>query len=125
RTWRVLRAYRGVHEELRALEAPRGDLADHHLRTAARRCGVEETVAERCVAAWMHERPLRYLRLCRRRGAVRLLRTLVERGVEVGVLSDYPAARKVAALGLGDLVGRVLCASDVEIGALKPAPRGF
>src|SRR5690606_23084601 len=38
RTWRVLRAYRGVHEELRALEAPRGDLADHHLRTAARRC---------------------------------------------------------------------------------------
>jgi putative hydrolase of the HAD superfamily len=46
-------------------------------------------------------------------------------GLEVGVLSDYPAATKLAALGVADRFPLVLCSTDPEIRALKPNPRGF
>ena len=42
-----------------------------------------------------------------------------------GVLSDYPAEAKLQALGLAGRFSPVLCATDPEIGAFKPNPRGF
>ena len=43
----------------------------------------------------------------------------------MGVLSDYPAEAKLRALGLAGRFSLVLCATDPEVGAFKPNPRGF
>jgi len=50
----------------------------------------------------------------------------VEReGLHIGVFSDYPAQEKLQTLGLDKQVKLTLCATDREINAFKPHPRGF
>ena len=73
----------------------------------------------------MDLRPLKYLAGSRAYGLIDLLGFLAAKRVPVGVLSDYPAARKLEALGVDGRFSLVLCAGDAEIGAFKPSPRGF
>lgn len=56
--------------------------------------------------------------------AAEVIGRLLDAGVKVGVLSDYPQTReRLAAIGITD--ERILCWSSEEAGALKPAPRPF
>jgi HAD superfamily hydrolase (TIGR01549 family) len=80
---------------------------------------------ETLVQEWMHRRPLKYLRACRRRGLVELLTMLSARGYRLGVLSDFPVADKLGALGVDRWFSLMLCTTDPEINALKPSARGF
>jgi putative hydrolase of the HAD superfamily len=73
----------------------------------------------------MDERPLKHLKVCRATGVRRLFGFLSRSKMRIGVFSDYPAHAKVRALGLADYCSPVLCASDPDIAALKPNPRGF
>jgi HAD superfamily hydrolase (TIGR01549 family) len=121
RRWRALRAYRHAQERLRGLEATpttQGVLA-------AAASGVPVSEVERIADEWMQRRPLKYLRVCRAPGAVALIDWLAHAGVKLGVFSDYPAVAKIAALGLSGRFDPVLCATDPEVGAFKPNPRGF
>jgi FMN phosphatase YigB (HAD superfamily) len=47
------------------------------------------------------------------------------RGIRLGALSDYPAAEKLAALGIGKYFDAVVSSQDREVGLLKPHPRGL
>ena len=59
-----------------------------------------------------------------RPGAVEVIGELLDAGVRVAVLSDYPSTReRLAAIGIAD--ERLLCLSAEDFGALKPAPRPF
>ena len=58
-------------------------------------------------------------------GLPELLDALAARGMHAGVFSDYPARAKLEALGLEGRFDPVLCATDPEIDAFKPNPRGF
>jgi len=124
RELRALAAFRRVREELRAGRFDR-PLERLQFERAAARAGVGADEMERIVGEWILARPLRYLRLCRRRGAVALLGHLAARGVRTGVFSDYPVAAKLEALGLAGWMSASLCATDPEIDAFKPHPRGF
>jgi HAD superfamily hydrolase (TIGR01549 family) len=77
------------------------------------------------VEEWMFERPLKYVARYRTAGAADLIDWLASRRILTGVLSDYPSAGKLRALGLGDRFSQVLCTSDAAIARLKPHPRGF
>jgi phosphoglycolate phosphatase/putative hydrolase of the HAD superfamily len=121
--WRRLAAYR------RAQESLRGQLtavtSDAQLRAAATRAACEVEAIELLVTEWMFRRPLKYLRVCRASGIVELLEFLSRRGLRSGLLSDYPAHDKLAALGLAGCFDPILSATDPSIHALKPHPRGF
>jgi FMN phosphatase YigB (HAD superfamily) len=65
------------------------------------------------------------LRRCRRGGIEELLSSLASRGIPAGVFSDYPAREKLGALQLAEKIPLVACATDAEINAFKPHPRGF
>jgi HAD superfamily hydrolase (TIGR01549 family) len=125
RVIRVLKTYRRVHEELRALGRCDSPLAALQVSRTALRENVAAPEVEAAVVEWMNQRPLKYLRWCRRRGLVALLARLQQRGTRLGVLSDYPAREKLAALGVEEFFSPVLCTTDREINALKPHPRGF
>ena len=122
---RVVRAYRHALEALRRADLTRPLTADHQARAAARDTGVPLGVVESIVAEWMVSRPLKYLRWCQASGLGALLDFLDSRGVRAGIFSDYPVDAKLAALGLTGRLTPRLCATDPEIGALKPNPRGF
>ena len=119
RTLAVLRSYRTLREELGSAET--ADFDRLLLAEVARRHGLEPEAAGRLVAEWMEDRPLGALAGCRY-PAIDLLFDRVRRsGRTIGILSDYPARDKLAAMGLeaDHLV------SAGEVGLLKPHPRGL
>jgi HAD superfamily hydrolase (TIGR01549 family) len=125
RIWRSLRYFRRLREELRRLGEPAAALATLQYVEAAKRAGEESTQIESAVAEWIYQRPLKYLRLRRRRGLEAFLTFLEKQGVQVGVFSDYPVLDKLQALGCSERMSLTLCATDVDINAFKPHPKGF
>lgn len=123
RRYVALRAYRAAQEQLRWEGV--ADPALAQLSVAAERSGLAIGEVEELVDTWMFRRPLKYLRLVRRRGLDELLASMASAGVRVGVLTDYPADAKLEALGFGGRFDPVLCAQDPAIKAFKPDPRGF
>jgi putative hydrolase of the HAD superfamily len=125
RTWRSLGYFRRVREELRHLGEPAGSLAALQYIEAAQRAREDHAYIEAVVAEWIHQRPLKYLRLCRRPGVEAFLTFLKSQGIQVGVFSDYPVIDKLQALGLTGMMSLMLCATEPEINAFKPHPKGF
>lgn len=125
-TWRLLSGFRRIREELRSLGDARTDLAIHQYTDAGRRLGVDaEDLAHR-IDLWIHRRPLKYMRLVRRRGLIALMERLRGRGLRLGVFSDYPATDKLEAMGgLLAQLDLVLDAEDDAVSALKPHPKGL
>jgi HAD superfamily hydrolase (TIGR01549 family) len=124
RTLRAISAYRRAQEELRTTPA-HGDLADVQLRMAAERTGLRRDTIAREVARWVEEAPLGILGRFAQPGLHDLLVALRSRGLRLGVVSDYPAAPKLHALGIAHLFDVVMCAQDPAIGVFKPHPRGL
>jgi HAD superfamily hydrolase (TIGR01509 family) len=125
RALRRLRVFRHVREELRALGHAAEPLEDLQYAETARRLGDDPDAVRATVAEWIFERPLRHLARHVRPGARAALASLAQRGVPLGVFSDYPVDAKLEALGLADLVPLRVCATEPAINAFKPHPRGF
>ncbi len=119
---RGLSAYRKAQEALRGHD---NASAERQLELAASHSGMNPSELRAIVEEWMVERPLKHLLPCRAEGLVDLLEFLSARRVRLGILSDYPAQRKLDALGVEQYFSLVLCGGDPEIGAFKPSPRGF
>jgi FMN phosphatase YigB (HAD superfamily) len=125
RVWEVLRVFRQVREELRHLSSPEESLADLQYLETARRIGIASADVGQIVGKWIYRKPLKYLALCRRRGVPEFLTFLEQSGRRIGIFSDYPIADKLKALRLSKNVGLLLCATDPNINAFKPHPKGF
>lgn len=127
RHWKAVGAYRRAQEHLRAQEPEwhTEPLGRAQLMAAGSHADMPLPELEGLIDEWMFRRPLKYLRFLRAPGLAPLLDWLATTGVRLGVLSDYPAASKLQALGLADRFSLVLASSDPDIGTLKPHPRGF
>ena len=64
------------------------------------------------VSRWIDRHPLPYLRACRYAGLGELFAGLRRHGKTIGVLSDYPATAKLAALELA--ADHIVTAHDAE-----------
>ena len=124
-TLQMLQCFRKVREDLRELGYPEGVLNELQYREASERAGVEPPDVERVVSEWIYRRPLKYLPYCRRGGIEAFLLDVGRKGLRIGVFSDYPVQEKLQVLGLANQVDLMLCATDKEINAFKPHPRGF
>jgi HAD superfamily hydrolase (TIGR01549 family) len=123
--WRALRMFRRVREGLRHVGEADMCLAQWQYSAAAQRIGWQPAVLENLVVEWLYQRPLKYLRFCRRRGLEAFCDFLENRGIQIGVFSDYPVMDKLKSLGVADRMSVALCATDPEINAFKPSPKGF
>lgn len=72
---------------------------------------------------WMRNKPLCYLEACRYQGITDFFVKLRERGILIGIFSDYPAEDKFRALGLSSDV--IVCAVSKGVNILKPDPKGL
>ena len=122
--WRALRSFRHAQEALRR-EGERPGLAARQIEMAAAACGLETHTVAALVEEWMQVRPLKYLARCRMPGTIEAFDALRAAEMPVGVLSDYPAAGKLRALGLADRVAWSICSTDPDVDAFKPHPKGF
>jgi HAD superfamily hydrolase (TIGR01509 family) len=124
RTMRILSAYRYAQEALRETGFE-GDVGTHQLEVAAAKAGARTEDVRALVEEWMETAPLDAVAANRRPGVIDVLDELGARGVALGVVSDYPAERKLAALGLGGRFDVVVTAQDPRVHAFKPSPKGI
>ncbi|HEX8363623.1 MAG TPA: HAD family hydrolase [Longimicrobium sp.] len=125
RTLRVIRAYRRAQEEMRLAPAGTGLLADAQIDLACARSGLSRQVVGDTVAEWMDQAPLAILRRFILPGLAELLAAAGKRGIACAVVSDYPAADKLRALGIDQHFRVVVSAQDPHVGAFKPSPAGL
>lgn len=121
-TLRIIRAYRRAQEELRLAPAS-GPLAQAQLDRACAASGLPAQRVSDTVAEWMERVPLGILSRFAHPGLTHLLAAAEARGIPCAVVSDYPAADKLRALGIGRHFRTVVSAQDV--GAFKPDPAGL
>ena len=120
-----IRVFRRVREELRGLGRPDESLDALQYSAPAGKLGCDPGELRAVIEEWMLRRPLPYLPRCRFPDLEPLLHALQGAKKKLGVFSDYPPADKLEALGLSGLFDLSLCATDAEINAFKPHPRGF
>ena len=117
----VIGRYRHLREELGDAEQDRFE--DELIRRTGLATNRDPYQVRAIAEEWMDRRPLPYLAACRYDGVARLFDGLRRHGKRIGVVSDYPARAKLAALGLEADV--IVSATDPAVGILKPHPRGL
>jgi FMN phosphatase YigB (HAD superfamily) len=123
-TFRALQAYRDAQELLR--DGPvEGELAAAQMRLACERSGLAASVVAPIVARWMEQEPLPLLARFVDPALRGFLEVARERGLRLGILSDYPAASKVRAMGLEPMFDVLVSAQDSDVNCLKPQPGGL
>ena len=117
----TLRTFRRVREALG--EQARADFMTLQYAQTASRHGKTPGAVRALTDEWMEQRPLPLLAACRYAHVAEVFAGLRAAGKRVAAFSDYPAAAKLAALGLRADV--VVCATDAGIARLKPDPAGL
>lgn len=117
----VLSAYRRLREG--AAEHGTRDFEPALIAATAAHGGCSPDDVRRIAAEWIDERPLAYLRRCRYRGVGELMAGIRASGRIVGVLSDYPVAAKLHAMGLR--ADHAVSAIDADVRVLKPDATGL
>jgi beta-phosphoglucomutase-like phosphatase (HAD superfamily) len=125
RTFQLLAAYRRAQEECRREQREPADLYERQIAQACAACGASEPDIRAIVERWMEREPLDLVAGHVRSGARELMREARERGMRIGVVSDYPAGAKLKAMGLADYQDVVVCAQDSDVGWFKPHPAGI
>lgn len=120
---RLLQAYRRSHEELRDRRVE--NLADEQLSMACKKAGADPGEARKCLQVWFEEAPLDLLGSVARPGVHEFLEKARTAELLLGVFSDYPAHRKLEAMGVSRFFTSVRWAQQPEIGELKPSPKGI
>ena len=124
-TWRELRFvhyYRRAQEHIRSCSEP---LAAAQLTLACEWSGMNPEQGAKAIADWMEDAPLDVLPCYLRPGIVDLLESAKNKGICLGLLSDYPATIKLQAMGLDKYFSVVVTAQDVRVGVFKPSPNGL
>ena len=124
---KTLHTFRHEQERLRGAELPRGaDPFELQIERAAQRLGVPATSVAAVVDQWMFDRPGRWLRMFRRRGFLAVISQYQAAGGRTALVSDYPARRKLAAIGVAGLFDVVVaCGEPGGPATLKPQPDGL
>jgi HAD superfamily hydrolase (TIGR01509 family) len=121
---RVLWFHRKALETLRHADRSVA-IPDRQFQLTAELAGVPEERVRRIVQEWFVEAPLPLLRSCIRPGLAGLLRLARDRGIPLGVFSDYEAEDKLKALGVREFFDVVTSSEDPAIQAYKPNPKGL
>jgi phosphoglycolate phosphatase/putative hydrolase of the HAD superfamily len=89
----------------------------------AEELGLSAEYVEGLVHRWMYEAPLRSLRRCADKRLASLILQARERSIGVVTFSDYPTKDKLSALQIE--ADAQFSATDSEVNALKPNPKGL
>jgi HAD superfamily hydrolase (TIGR01509 family) len=122
---RLLRQFRREHERLRELGLE-GDPFRLQIERTAQALGASPSAVEATVRDWMIERPAKWLPLFRRRELLGELAAFRAAGGRTALVSDYPARRKLEALGASGLFDVVVASGEPDGPTrLKPHPGGM
>jgi FMN phosphatase YigB (HAD superfamily) len=127
---KVILQYRRSQEILR--ESPPAEFPEmqtgnqnRQLLMTAGHTGETVSYISRVIDEWFEKRPLPFLPLCGRRKLKESIAILHKKGITLGVFSDYPAEKKLEALGVSRFITTVVTSRDQEVYGFKPKTNGF
>lgn len=126
RPWRIsdvkiLWDFRAMREERAGKEAK--NLENIQYEWGAQKSKVSPQKVFRIVQQWIFEKPLNHLSSIRYPGLLKFLDILKQKGIKIAFWSDYPGEKKLEVLGIRPQ--NCFSATDKEINALKPHPKGL
>lgn len=128
----ALRRFRQEHEALRQEQADAPDLTFSpspfavQLERTAEALGQKVSSLERIVQSWMFDRPGPWLRLSKNKSLLAEIRNFRGQGGKTALVSDYPASRKLQAMGIAELFDLVVANGETAgLVRLKPAPDAY
>jgi putative hydrolase of the HAD superfamily len=128
-TW--LKAFRHEHELMRN-ETARSEIeffpSPFHaqLLRAAEEVGADSPEFEAVVRSFMIERPGKWIRLAKNQLLLKEISAFHAQGGKTAIVSDYPAAAKLEALGARSSFDVVVANGETEgLTRIKPAPSGY
>lgn len=128
---KILRQFRHDHEAQREDELA-GRALTHASPFASQLARTAEALSlpvaqvERVVQDWMFERPGKWIARFPRRTLLAELRAFKAQGGRAALVSDYPAERKIGALGARSLFDVIVANGEVHgPRRLKPDPEGY
>ncbi|MBQ7593829.1 MAG: HAD family hydrolase [Synergistaceae bacterium] len=113
--------YRELREKLFAVD--KEDFNVKQINEAARLCGVPQEETERVINLWMNEKPLKLVKLFRRRKLLDALRKFQTSGKTIIIYSDYPVKEKLRALNFEP--DKYFWSTDGFINCMKPDASGL
>ncbi len=117
----IVSRFRKVREDL-ALSDER-DLEVIQYERVAYQLGIPLEKVRNVVQKWIFDKPLPYLSSARRPGIEELFARLKARHIPIGIYSDYPASKKMEALGMAADV--LVCSTDRDVDRFKPDGKGL
>lgn len=127
-TWQVIhiiRIFRKTRESLRNEREADYSLERIQYELVALKIKLPVHFVREVINEWMFVRPIKYMRSCKRRGALNFLNWCYENSIKIGAFSDYPTQEKLTALGLNQWFDLHLCSTDQEINSFKPSSKGL
>lgn len=121
----IINAFRQAQEHLRFNSPEAANCKRLQFELAAKLTNQPMEVVEGIVEEWFFRRPLPFLPYCNRKKVHFTLQNLLNRGIKLGVFSDYPAAEKLKALGLSQYFSFAISVWDKEMSGFKPHTNGF
>jgi HAD superfamily hydrolase (TIGR01549 family) len=124
---RTLRHFREQHEHVRA-ELKDDVPSPYRLQLERTALALEMEIehVELAVTEWMIERPGKWIRLFRRTDLITEIASFRGGGGRTALVSDYPALKKLHALGHANLFDAVVASGEAEgPRRLKPHPDGY
>lgn len=120
----VIQEFRREHERLHHEQLPPGASPfEWQIERTAERLGLRGDDVREIVDQWMFARPLRWIRMFRRRDLLARIAEFRARGGRTAVVSDYPARRKLSAMGISSQFDAVIASGDPRgPSRLKPDP---
>lgn len=125
RKLKVIIYYRKCQEILRHVPKMKRKDQKNQLMLTADKTGESISYVSDVVEEWFEKKPLPFMHLCRRREIYKVIDLMQKRGFNLGVFSDYPAEKKLEALGVLKFFKTVVSSSDHGIHGFKPNTNGF
>jgi putative hydrolase of the HAD superfamily len=123
-----LKAFRHEHETMRRMAEQEFAPSPYEaqLSRTAERLQIEPAALRETVKEWMHLRPGKWLRLTRNSSLLGEIFAFKQRGGKTALVSDYPAAAKLDALGARSHFDFVVANGETAgLHRLKPSPDGY
>ncbi|AEH45954.1 HAD-superfamily hydrolase, subfamily IA, variant 1 [Thermodesulfatator indicus DSM 15286] len=124
---RIVQIFRQERENLRYYTPEKfsAPLEELQYILPAQKLKIPEETVKKVVQKWIYDRPLKYLKDYKISGLDEFLAACKARNIKIGVFSDYPAEKKLKAMKINHFIDLALCATDPEINAFKPSPKGL
>jgi len=122
---KVIMSFRKAQETLRRYPQKDVDYPSRQIHITSENTGESPAYISETIQEWIENKPLPYLRLCRRKRIKTVIALLHETGLKLGVYSDYPVEKKLDALDISQYISVIVSASDPEVNGFKPQTNGF